>query len=130
MGRQRAGVLIPWKPQRGLFSRQMDKVASFAFHAGQVPLAAVLGGVEGTVTEQGKTAKTSSNSKHKIKTKGLGVRVLSKDHKMRGGCSSVRGRWEGGRENRIGVHKALGLIPVHKASTQRRSYWLTCGLKV
>lgn len=61
-GRQRAGVLIPWKPQRGLFSRQVDKAGSFAFYAGQVPLAAVLGGVEGTATEQGKTVKTSSNS--------------------------------------------------------------------
>lgn len=31
-------------------------------YAGQDPLAAVLGGIDGTATEQGKTAKTSSNS--------------------------------------------------------------------
>lgn len=32
-------------------------------------------------------------------------------------------QWEGGgkggRENRIGVHKALGLIPAHKANTHK-----------
>lgn len=31
-------------------------------YAGQDPLAAVLGGIEGTAIEQGKTARTSSNS--------------------------------------------------------------------
>lgn len=91
-------------------------------YAGQDPLAAVLGGIEGTATEQGKTAKTSSNSQHKIKTKGLGVKVLSKEHKMRGGCSSMGGRWEGGRENRIGVRKALGLIPARKANTHKENH--------
>lgn len=41
---------------------------------------------------------------------------------MRGRCSSMGERWEGGRENRIGVRKALGLIPACKANTPKEDH--------